>query len=75
MVFMMILVNMLYYYGIMQRVVAVLGKGMNKLLDVSGAEALSNVASAFVGQIVAQIMIKPWQLLELWSFRKLFIRR
>lgn len=60
MVFMMILVNMLYYYGIMQKVVAVLGKGMNKLLDVSGAEALSNVASAFVGQIVAQIMIKPY---------------
>ncbi|MBD5402735.1 NupC/NupG family nucleoside CNT transporter [bacterium] len=60
MVFMMILVNLLYYFGIMQRVVAVLGKGMNKLLDVSGAEALSNVASSFVGQIVAQIMIKPY---------------
>lgn len=59
-IFMMILVNMLYYYGIMQRVVAVLGKGMNKLLSVSGAEALSNVASSFVGQIVAQIMIKPY---------------
>lgn len=59
-VFMMILVNILYHYGIMQRVVAVLGKGMNKLMDVSGAEALSNVASAFVGQIVAQIMIKPY---------------
>lgn len=60
MVFMMILVNMLYHYGIMQRVVAILGKGMNKIMDVSGAEALSNVASAFVGQIVAQIMIKPY---------------
>jgi CNT family concentrative nucleoside transporter len=59
-VFMMILVNILYHYGIMQRVVAVLGKGMNKIMDVSGAEALSNVASAFVGQIVAQIMIKPY---------------
>ncbi len=59
-IFMMILVNILYYYGIMQRVVAVLGKGMNKLMSVSGAEALSNVASAFVGQIVAQIMIKPY---------------
>ena len=59
-VFMMILVNLLYHYGIMQRIVAVLGKGMNKLLDVSGAEALSNVASSFVGQIVAQIMIKPY---------------
>ena len=59
-IFMMILVNMLYYYGIMQRIVAVLGKGMKKLMSVSGAEALSNVASAFVGQIVAQIMIKPY---------------
>lgn len=59
-VFMMILVNILYHYGIMQRIVAILGKGMNKLMGVSGAEALSNVASAFVGQIVAQIMIKPY---------------
>ena len=33
---------------------------MNKIMDVSGAEALSNVASSFVGQIVAQIMIKPY---------------
>ena len=59
-IFMMVLVNILYYYGIMQRVVAVLGKAMNKVMHVSGAEALSNVASAFVGQIVAQIMIKPY---------------
>lgn len=59
-IFMMILVNILYYYGIMQRIVAVLGKAMNKLMAVSGAEALSNVASSFVGQIVAQIMIRPY---------------
>ena len=59
-IFMMVLVNILYYYGIMQRVVATLGKAMNKIMKVSGAEALSNVASAFVGQIVAQIMIKPY---------------
>ncbi len=59
-IFMMVLVNILYHYGIMQRVVAMLGKAMNKFMHVSGAEALSNVASAFVGQIVAQIMIKPY---------------
>ena len=29
-------------------------------MDVSGAEALSNVASAFVGQVEAQILIKPY---------------
>ena len=59
-IFMMILVNILYYYGIMQRVVPLFGKAMNKLMSVSGAEALSNVASAFVGQIAAQIMIRPY---------------
>lgn len=59
-IFMMILVNIFYYYGIIQRIIPVLGKAMNKLMSVSGAEALSNVASAFVGQISAQIMIRPY---------------
>ena len=59
-IFMMIIVNILYFYGIMQRIVPIFGKAMNKLMNVSGAEALSNVASAFVGQIAAQIMIRPY---------------
>lgn len=59
-IFIAVLVNILYYYRIMQRIVAVLGKAMYKLMDVSGAEALSNVASSFVGQVMAQIMIKPY---------------
>ena len=59
-IFMMVLVNILYYYGIMQRIVTVLGKAVNKLMRVSGAEALCSVANSFVGQIVAQIMIKPY---------------
>lgn len=59
-IFIAVLVNILYYYHIMQRVVAFLGKAMYKIMDVSGAEAFSNVASSFVGQIMAQIMIKPY---------------
>lgn len=59
-VFITVLVNLLYYYKIMQRIIAFLGKAMYKIMDVSGAEALSNVASSFVGQIMAQIMIKPY---------------
>jgi len=59
-VLMTVIVNILYYYHIMQRVIAALSKAMYKLMDVSGAEAMSNVASAFVGQIMAQIMIKPY---------------
>ena len=42
----------------MQRIIPVFGKAMNKIMNVSGAEALSNVASAFVGQVSAQIMIR-----------------
>ena len=59
-IFVLVLVNILYYYGIMQRVVAFFAKLMYKVMDVSGAEALSNVASAFVGQVEAQILIKPY---------------
>lgn len=60
MILIMSLVNILYYYGIMQRVIYFLGKIMNKLMDVSGAEALSNCASPFVGNVAAQSMIKPY---------------
>lgn len=59
-IFMTVIVNILYYYKIMQRVVAALSRIMNKLMDVSGAEAFSNIVSPFVGQIMAQIMIKPY---------------
>ncbi|MFN4146860.1 MAG: NupC/NupG family nucleoside CNT transporter [Runella sp.] len=59
-IFVAVLVNMLYHIGLMQRVVAILAKSMKWLMGVSGAEALSNVASAFVGQVEAQIMIKPY---------------
>ena len=59
-IFILILVNILYYYGIMQRVVAFFAKIMYRIMNVSGAESLSNIASAFVGQVEAQIMIKPY---------------
>jgi len=55
-----VIVAVLYHIGIMQRIVAVIAKGMNFIMRVSGAEALSNVASAFVGQVEAQVMIRPY---------------
>lgn len=54
------LVAIFYHYGIMQRVVSVIARAMNFVMRVSGAEALSNVASAFVGQVEAQVMIRPY---------------
>lgn len=54
------LVAVFYHFGIMQRVVALIARAMNYIMRVSGAEALSNVASAFVGQVEAQVMVRPY---------------
>ncbi|RYZ97427.1 MAG: NupC/NupG family nucleoside CNT transporter [Sphingobacteriaceae bacterium] len=59
-VFVAVLMSMLYYLGIMQRIVKVFAWVVYKLMGVSGAEAVSNVGSAFVGQVEAQILIKPY---------------
>jgi concentrative nucleoside transporter, CNT family len=58
--FVAVLVNIGYHFGIIQRIVKVLAKGLFWLMKVSGAEALSNISSAFVGQVEAQIMIQPY---------------
>jgi len=54
------LVAVFYHIGLMQRVVSLIARAMNKVMRVSGAEALSNVASAFVGQVEAQVMVRPY---------------
>jgi len=59
-IFVAVLVSMAYHLGIMQRIVSVVARGVHWLMGVSGAEAVSNVASTFVGQVEAQIMIKPY---------------
>ncbi|MBK8845878.1 MAG: NupC/NupG family nucleoside CNT transporter [Bacteroidetes bacterium] len=55
-----VLVAILYHFGVMQKIIAVIARAMNFIMRVSGAEALSNVASAFVGQVEAQVMIRPY---------------
>jgi len=59
-IFVAVLVSVAYYLGIMQRIVKFFAYIVYKIMGVSGSEALSNVASAFVGQVEAQIMIKPY---------------
>ncbi len=55
-----IIVAILYYLRIMQFIVQWIAKGMKFIMQVSGSEALSNVASAFVGQVEAQVMIRAY---------------
>lgn len=59
-IFVCVLVSMAYHVGLMQRIVAVIARFVHWAMQVSGSEALSNVASAFVGQVEAQIMIRPY---------------
>ncbi|RXF72171.1 NupC/NupG family nucleoside CNT transporter [Arcticibacter tournemirensis] len=59
-IFVAVLVSVAYYLGVMQRIVKVFAYAVYKIMGVSGSEALSNIASAFVGQVEAQIMIKPY---------------
>lgn len=59
-IFVSVLVSIAYHIGIMQFIVSIIARAVHFLMNVSGSEALSNVASAFVGQVEAQIMIKPY---------------
>ncbi len=59
-VFFASLTSLLYHYGILQFIVRVLSKGMQKLLGTSGAETLSVVSNIFVGQTEAPLVIKPF---------------
>lgn len=59
-IFIAVLVSLAYHIGLMQKIVSIFAKIVHKVMGVSGSEALSNVASAFVGQVEAQIMIKPY---------------
>jgi CNT family concentrative nucleoside transporter len=59
-IFVCVLVAIAYHIGLMQRVVAGIARFVHWAMGVSGSEALSNVASAFVGQVEAQIMIRPY---------------
>ncbi|MBK7667769.1 MAG: NupC/NupG family nucleoside CNT transporter [Sphingobacteriaceae bacterium] len=59
-IFVCVIVAILYHIGFMQKVIALIARAMNFVMRVSGAEALSNIASAFVGQVEAQVMIRPY---------------
>lgn len=59
-IFVASLVSISYHLGLMQRVVKWVAWLVYKLMGASGAEALSNAASIFVGQIEAQLLVKPY---------------
>lgn len=54
------LMSVLYYLGIMQRIVQGMAWVMAKVMGTSGAESLSCTANIFVGQTEAPLMIRPF---------------
>ena len=50
----------LYYLGILQKVIYVFAKLMSKVMRLSGAESLAAAANVFIGQTEAPLVIKPY---------------
>ena len=59
-IFFSALMSILYYLGVMQFVVKVIGGGIKKLMGTGHAESMSATANIFVGQTEAPLVIKPY---------------
>jgi len=59
-IFFSALTSILFYLGIIQKIVTVLAWGLSKLLGISGAESLSVAGNIFLGQTEAPLMIKAY---------------
>jgi len=53
-------INILYYYGILQRVVNVMAWVMMKTMKTSGSESLSCAGNIFLGPTESALMVKPY---------------
>lgn len=54
------LIAVLYYLGVMQWVIKIIGGGLQKLLKTSKPESLSATANIFVGQTEAPLVVRPY---------------
>jgi len=59
-IFFSALTSLLFYLGVLQKVVSLLARALTKLLKISGAESLSVAGNIFLGQTEAPLMIKPY---------------
>ncbi len=54
------LIAVLYYMGVMQWVIKIVGGGLQKVLGTSTTESMSAAANIFVGQTEAPLVVKPY---------------
>lgn len=51
---------MLYYFGILQRIIFVFAWVMSRVMHMTGAESIAAAANVFIGQTEAPLVIKPY---------------
>ena len=59
-IFFSALTSLLFYLGIIQKIVKLMAIGLTKLLKISGAESLSVAGNIFLGQTEAPLLIKAY---------------
>ena len=59
-IFLSALSSILYYFGIIQKVVGFLAWGLTKIFKISGSESLSVAGNIFLGQTEAPLLIKAY---------------
>jgi len=59
-VFMSSIFAVLQHFGVLQRVVEALARGLRRSLRTSGAESLAAIAEIFLGMVEAPLMIRPY---------------
>ena len=59
-VFFSCLTAVLFYWGVIQKVVKVLAWSMVRVMDVSGAESLAAAANVFLGHTEAPLVVRPY---------------
>lgn len=59
-IFFSALSSILYYFGIIQKLVGFLAWGLTKIFKISGAESLSVAGNIFLGQTEAPLLIKEY---------------
>ncbi|USD38469.1 NupC/NupG family nucleoside CNT transporter [Ferrimonas sp. SCSIO 43195] len=59
-VFFSSLIAVLYYLGVMQWIIRILGGGLQKALGTSRPESMSATANIFVGQTEAPLVVRPF---------------
>jgi CNT family concentrative nucleoside transporter len=70
-IFFSALTSLLYYFGVIQKVVKALAWSLRKLLGISGAESLAVAGNIFLGQTEAPLLIKAY--LEKMNRSELFL--